>query len=44
MASARSLNHIALSMFPEDSIFRIDHYLGNETNMTILYSLSPTHS
>ena len=28
LASARELNRIALSVFPEDSIFRIDHFLG----------------
>ncbi len=37
MASARELNRIAHSVFPEDSIFRIDHYLGKEAIMNILY-------
>lgn len=37
LASARELNRIALSIFPEDSIFRIDHYLGKEAIMNILY-------
>ncbi|HKJ82859.1 MAG TPA: glucose-6-phosphate dehydrogenase [Mariprofundaceae bacterium] len=37
LASARALNRIALSVFPEDSIFRIDHYLGKEAIMNILY-------
>ena len=37
LASARELNRIALSMFPEDSIFRIDHFLGKEAIMNILY-------
>jgi glucose-6-phosphate 1-dehydrogenase len=37
LASARELNHIALSVFAEDSIFRIDHYLGKEAIMNILY-------
>ncbi len=37
LASARNLNRIALSVFPEDSIFRIDHYLGKEAIMNILY-------
>jgi glucose-6-phosphate 1-dehydrogenase len=37
LASARELNGIALSVFPEDSIFRIDHYLGKEAIMNILY-------
>lgn len=35
--SARQLNRIALSVFPEDSIFRIDHFLGKEAIMNILY-------
>ena len=30
LASARELNRIALSVFAEDAIFRIDHYLGKE--------------
>jgi len=37
LASARELNSIALSVFPEDAIFRIDHYLGKEAIMNILY-------
>jgi len=37
LASARELNRIALSVFPEESIFRIDHYLGKEAIMNILY-------
>lgn len=37
LASARVLNRIALTVFPEDSIFRIDHYLGKEAIMNILY-------
>ena len=37
LASARELNRIALSIFAEDSIFRIDHYLGKEAIMNILY-------
>jgi glucose-6-phosphate 1-dehydrogenase len=37
LASARELNRVARSMFPEDSIFRIDHYLGKEAIMNILY-------
>jgi glucose-6-phosphate 1-dehydrogenase len=37
LASARALNKIALSVFEEDSIFRIDHYLGKEAIMNILY-------
>ena len=37
LASARELNRIAQAVFPEDSIFRIDHYLGKEAIMNILY-------
>ena len=37
LASARELNRIALSVFSEDSIFRIDHFLGKEAIMNILY-------
>lgn len=37
LASARQLNAIAHKAFPEDSIFRIDHYLGKEEIMNILY-------
>ncbi|MBA4141554.1 MAG: glucose-6-phosphate dehydrogenase [Nitrosospira sp.] len=37
LASARELNHIARSVFPEESIFRIDHFLGKEAIMNILY-------
>lgn len=37
LASARELNRVAQSVFPEDSIFRIDHYLGKEAIMNILY-------
>ncbi|MGD8875598.1 MAG: glucose-6-phosphate dehydrogenase, partial [Gammaproteobacteria bacterium] len=37
LASARALNRIALSVFAEDAIFRIDHYLGKEAIMNILY-------
>jgi glucose-6-phosphate 1-dehydrogenase len=37
LASARQLNGIAKSVFPEDSIFRIDHFLGKEAIMNILY-------
>ena len=36
-ASAQELNRIAQAEFPEDSIFRIDHYLGKEAIMNILY-------
>ncbi len=37
LASARRLNRIARSVFPEDSIFRIDHFLAKEAIMNILY-------
>ncbi len=37
LASARELNRIARSAFPEDSIFRIDHFLAKEAIMNILY-------
>ncbi len=37
LSSARELNRIARSVFPEDSIFRIDHFLGKEAIMNILY-------
>ena len=37
LASARALNQVALDAFPEDSIFRIDHFLGKEAIMNILY-------
>jgi glucose-6-phosphate 1-dehydrogenase len=37
LASARELNRLAQSVFPEDSIFRIDHFLGKEAIMNILY-------
>lgn len=37
LASARALNRVAQSVFPDDSIFRIDHYLGKEAIMNILY-------
>ncbi|MCE5228631.1 glucose-6-phosphate dehydrogenase [bacterium] len=37
LASARELNDVALSVFPEDSIYRIDHFLGKEAIMNILY-------
>ena len=36
-ASARRLNRIARAAFPQDSIFRIDHFLAKEAIMNILY-------
>jgi glucose-6-phosphate 1-dehydrogenase len=37
LASARELNHVARLVFPEDSIFHIDHFLGKEAIMNLLY-------
>lgn len=37
LASARELNRVAHTAFPEESIFRIDHFLGKEAIMNILY-------
>jgi glucose-6-phosphate 1-dehydrogenase len=37
LASARGLNVTLLRAFPEESIFRIDHYLGKEAVQNILY-------
>lgn len=37
LASARELNNALQSVFPEKSIFRIDHFLGKEAIMNILY-------
>lgn len=34
--SARELNKLVNSVFPEESVFRIDHYLGKETVQNIL--------
>ncbi len=36
LASARELNSIVESVFPADSVFRIDHYLGKETVQNLL--------
>jgi glucose-6-phosphate 1-dehydrogenase len=36
LASAQDLNAILHEVFPEESIFRIDHYLGKETVQNIL--------
>jgi len=36
LASARELNEVVAAVFPEDSVFRIDHYLGKETVQNIL--------
>lgn len=37
LASAQELNRVLHSVFPEQSIFRIDHYLGKEAIQNILY-------
>ena len=37
LASARALNETLHEVFPEESIFRIDHYLGKEAVQNILY-------
>ncbi|GAB18190.1 glucose-6-phosphate 1-dehydrogenase [Gordonia effusa NBRC 100432] len=36
LESARKLNAVVNSVFPEESVFRIDHYLGKETVQNIL--------
>ena len=37
LASAQALNEAIQSVFQEDQIYRIDHYLGKETAQNILY-------
>jgi glucose-6-phosphate 1-dehydrogenase len=37
LASARELNRVVRSVFAQDSIFRIDHFLGKEEIMNLLY-------
>ncbi|MGH2632111.1 MAG: glucose-6-phosphate dehydrogenase [Tepidiformaceae bacterium] len=37
LESARALNKVATSVFPEASIFRIDHFLGKEAVENLLY-------
>ncbi len=37
LSSAKQLNGILKSAFPDDSIFRIDHFLAKEAIMNILY-------
>ncbi len=37
LASARELNAVTQAVFPEPSIFRIDHHLGKDAIMNILY-------
>ncbi|NLE82855.1 MAG: glucose-6-phosphate dehydrogenase [Rhodococcus sp.] len=36
LSSARELNAVVNEVFPEDTVFRIDHYLGKETVQNIL--------
>ena len=36
LASARELNNTVEAIFPPDSVFRIDHYLGKETVQNIM--------
>ena len=36
LASSRAINDAVAAVFPEDRIFRIDHYLGKETVQNIL--------
>ena len=36
LKSAKELNTVVNDVFPEDSVFRIDHYLGKETVQNIL--------
>lgn len=37
LESARELNRVLHSVFPEERIFRIDHYLGKEAVQNIIY-------
>ncbi len=37
LPSARELNRVVGSVFPADAIFRIDHFLGKEEIMNLLY-------
>lgn len=37
LASARALNTVAREVFPDDAIYRIDHFLGKEAIMNLLY-------
>ncbi len=38
LKSARELNATLVHYFPEDAVFRIDHYLGKEAVQSLLYS------
>jgi glucose-6-phosphate 1-dehydrogenase len=37
LESARELDRVVLSVFPEPSVFRIDHYMGKEELQNVLY-------
>ncbi|MEO7112242.1 MAG: glucose-6-phosphate dehydrogenase, partial [Polyangiaceae bacterium] len=37
LKSAKALNVVLLKVFPEDAIFRIDHFLGKEAVQNLLY-------
>jgi len=37
LESARALNRSLLAVFPESSVFRIDHYLGKEAVQNLIY-------
>ena len=37
LESAKTLNRALLAVFPEDGIFRVDHYLGKEPVQNLLY-------
>jgi glucose-6-phosphate 1-dehydrogenase len=37
LESARKLNEAVLAVFPEEAIFRMDHYLGKEAVQNLLY-------
>ncbi|MGP1614521.1 MAG: glucose-6-phosphate dehydrogenase, partial [Pollutimonas bauzanensis] len=37
LASARALNRTLLEFFPDEAVFRIDHYLGKEPVQNLLY-------
>jgi glucose-6-phosphate 1-dehydrogenase len=43
LESAKKLNHDLLNYFPEDQIYRIDHYLGKETVQNILVTRFSNH-
>ena len=44
LASAKELSDTLHRFFPEDHIFRIDHYLGKEAVQNVLTPVSPTRS